>query len=274
MGKALYEAHAECREIFDAASDTLGYDLKQICFEKNDKINSTQYSQPALLTVSMMANAILSQKERADMMMGLSLGEYSALTAAGAFELRQALLLVKKRGELMSGAVGAMTAVIGLKKDRVEALCADVPEVYLANYNTPEQIVIAGKEAALPEAEKKCKEAGGKCMRLKVSGPFHTPLLKDIAAEFNQTLEQTALSLPNTPIITNVTGDLLPESTEGILENLKVHMLSPVNWVGAVEKAISLGAGRFIELGAGKTLCSFVKKINADVEAYTAEEFI
>ena len=201
MGKELYQNYSVAKDIFDRADEVLGYSIKDICFNDEKKLGETEFAQPAILTMSIAAMKVLKEQGvRAEMTAGLSLGEYSAYVASGAMDFEEAVALVQKRGKFMAEAVpsgeGAMYAVIGLDTEAVEAACEEAMKAGLglavpANYNAPGQIVIAGASGAVAEAAKIAKEKGAKmAVKLKVSGPFHTEMLKPAAERLGPELEK------------------------------------------------------------------------------------
>jgi len=275
MGKEFHDNFEICRNTFGEASDALGFDVAELCFESNDLLNQTAYAQPALLTVSIAAYRLLASRGFApDYAMGLSLGEYSALVAAGVLQFADAVKLVHKRGKLMTefAKPGGMVASMGLGADMLNDICQKAAEVGFAacaNYNTPEQIVLAGEHDAIKFCAAEIKKAGGKAIPLKVSGPFHTPLLADAAEKLRDELLQQKVETLKIPIISNLTADMF--HVEHFVNNLEKHMISPVRWTCSVRKAGSLGVDTFIELGSGKTLSGFVKKIDEAVDCFSIE---
>lgn len=275
MGKEFYDSSDICRRVFDEASEALKMDVAALCFEHGDRLNQTEFAQPALLTVSIAAYRLLQHRGfTPTLLMGLSLGEYSALCAAGAINFADAVSLVHKRGRIMTefATPGSMLAVMGLPRDVLEDICAKAENtgfVTCANFNTYDQIVLAGEKGALDFCVPEIKAAGGKAIALKVSGPFHTKLLATAAEKFKDELMQIAVSKPTLPVISNLTADTF--NTENYIEQLTQHMISPVRWVECVEKAKNMGITAFIELGSGKTLVNFVKKIDDGVETFAVE---
>lgn len=264
MGKDIYESYPICRKTFDEASEAVGFDMAKLCFDENDLLNQTEYAQPALLTVGIAAyRLLLSLEEKPDLLMGLSLGEYTALTAAGVFGFADAVRLVHKRGKLMTefASEGGMMASIGIANSVLEDICQNVPGfAACANYNTHEQTVLAGEHATLDACAAEIKKTGGKTIKLKVSGPFHTPLMGKAAEAFTHELNNIAANHDyEVKVISNVDAEIF--DTENYVDILTRHMTSPVRWVSCVEKTISMGADTFTELGSGKTLENFVKKI-------------
>lgn len=271
MGKDFYEKYEESREIFDKASELLGFDMKELCFENEKDINITEYTQPALLTVSVAILRVLEQKGiRPDVCAGLSLGEYCAMVASEVMSFDDAVKTVRQRGILMQEAVplgvGAMCAVLGLDGETVNKVCQGVDDVYVANYNCPGQIVISGKAEAVEQAAGLLKEAGAKrCMMLNVSGPFHSPLLREAGDKLAEVLKDVKLNDGFTiPYVTNVTAEYV-NTTEEIRELLRKQVSSSVMWQQSVENMIAKGVDTFVEIGPGKTLAGFMKRINKEV---------
>ncbi len=271
MGKDFYEKYEESRGIFDKASELLGFDMKELCFENEKDINITEYTQPALLTVSVAILRVLEQKGiRPDVCAGLSLGEYCAMVASEVMSFEDAVKTVRQRGILMQEAVplgvGAMCAVLGLDGETVNKVCQGVDDVYVANYNCPGQIVISGKAEAVEQAAGLLKEAGAKrCMMLNVSGPFHSPLLREAGDKLAEVLKDVKLNDGFTiPYVTNVTAEYV-NTTEEIRELLRKQVSSSVMWQQSVENMIAKGVDTFVEIGPGKTLAGFMKRINKEV---------
>jgi len=275
MGKEFYDNFPVCKKTFDEASNVLGMDMAKLCFEEKELLNQTEYAQPALLTAGISAYRMVMERGFApDILMGLSLGEYTALAAAEAFDFADAVRLVHKRGKIMAELAkdGGMLVSTGVDKDVLEDICQKVAEVGFAacaNYNTHEQIVLAGEHQALEACAVEIKNAGGKAMPLKVSGPFHTPLMSSASEAFSRELAQYAVRETALPVISNVDAELF--AIEHYVDILSKHMVSPVRWVQCVEKAVSMGADTFVELGSGKTLMNFVKKIDGSVKAFAVE---
>lgn len=274
MGKAFYDEFAVARQTFEEASDALGMDVAKLCFEDADKqLALTQFAQPALVTAGIaMYRAYEQEGGRPGLLMGLSLGEYTALAAADVLSFADTVKLVHKRGLLMAefAKPGGMVAVMNLCDESIEELCKsakDVGFVAAANFNTPEQVVISGEKAALDFCVDKVKNVyKGKALPLKVAGPFHTPLMDVAAAKLKDEAAGIAISSANLPIISNVTADVL--TYEDLAEHMSKHMISPVCWDTSVMKAIDMKGKRFIEMGVGETLVNFVKKIDDSVETF------
>jgi len=279
MGKELYQNFDICKDVFDTADNILGFKISNMCFEQNDDLNKTEFTQPAILTMSMAVFKLMQQKGlKADYAAGLSLGEYSALTASGVFDFEDAVKLVRKRGQFMAEAVpagvGAMSAIMNLGADKIQEACneaSDTGKVMIANYNAPGQIVIAGQADAVDKASEICIEKGAKrAIKLNVSGPFHTSMLKPAADKLSKELKNIKLNKMNIPVITNLTGDLVEE--DKIVDTLIKQVMNPVKWEQSVRKLIELGVDTFVEMGPGKTLINFVKKVSKEVAVYNVED--
>lgn len=274
MGQEFYETFPTYRSIIDQGSAILGYDLQDLMVNQEAKLNETVYTQPAILAMSVALTAVLKEELNLEptAVAGLSLGEYSALIASQALSYEEGIALVEKRGRFMTEAVpagvGAMSAVMGLSREVVEATCAEASSkglVIAANYNMPTQIAIAGEVAAVAYAEELLTAKGARrVIRLNVSGPFHTALLKPAADQLAVALGETTFSEMQLPVVTNVTGQVIPSQTE-IVPTLVKQVMSPVYWQDCVETLIADGYDTFVEVGPGKALSSFIKKINKNV---------
>lgn len=282
MGKDLYDHYPVAKEIFDRADAVLGYSIKDICFQDEAKLGETEFAQPAILTMSIAAMKVLEEQGvRADMTAGLSLGEYSAYVASGAMDFEEAVALVQKRGKFMAEAVpsgeGAMYAIIGLDTALVEEACSEATAeiggiAVPANYNAPGQIVIAGKAEAAARAAELAKEKGAKmAVKLKVSGPFHTELLQPAADKLGPELQKMHISPMKIPVYTNVNAEVV-SSEQDIIPILTKQICCPVRWETIVRNMAEAGADAFIELGPGKTLNGFVKRIIKGVVNVNVED--
>ena len=277
MAKDFYDAIPECREVFEEASEASGLDIAALCFEENDKINITEYTQICMLTAeAAILRALEVKGYKADVTAGLSLGEYGALIACGALSRKDAFALVRKRGIYMQEAVpegGAMAAVLALDTAQIEEACKKTEGIVsIANYNCPGQIVITGEEKAVAAAGELCKEAGAKrVVPLKVSGPFHSALLKNAGEQLAEELKSVKLSTPWIPYVSNVTADYVTDASQ-VAELLKQQVSSPVQFTQSIERMIADGVDTFIEIGPGKTLSSFVRKIDRNVKVYNIEK--
>lgn len=280
MGKELYDNFDCVKDIFDRADKALGFKLTDICFGEDERLNQTEYTQPALLTMSTAVSALVKQKGlKCDYAAGLSLGEYSALVEAGVMDFEEAVCLVRKRGRFMTEAVpageGAMCAVLNLDADKILSACESVKDTgrcMIANYNCPGQIVIAGDKAAVEKAAEIVKEMGARrAVMLNVSGPFHTSLLKPASDKLNEELKHITLSDFKVPVITNLTAEVVGSKDE-VTDILTKQVMNPVKWEQSVRKMLELGVDTFVELGPGKTLASFVKKVTKEAAVYNVED--
>lgn len=279
MGKSLYETNEIARQLFDTANELLPFDLKEICFEDSQGvINQTAYTQPAIFTVSHMALAALKEAGiHPDVVAGFSLGEYSALCAANTFSFEEGVQLVAKRGELMGAASGngKMAALLGLDVEKAQAVCDEASFkgiVELANLNCPGQIVIGGEADAVTYACEIAKSHGAKrALILPVSGPFHTSLLKETAQKFGEVLQTKTLKEPQLPIVLNALGDYY-QSDLSLIDLMVKQMATSVKWEASIRKMIEDGVDTFIEVGPGKTLSGFVKKIDRNVKILNIED--
>jgi len=270
MGKALFDAFPEARAVFQAADDALAEPLSRLCFEgPESELVLTRNTQPAILTTSIAAHAAWAARGgTAAFVAGHSLGEYSALVAAGALALPDAVRAVRARGTFMQEAVpagtGAMAAVLGLDAEAVTRICAEVAGsevVSPANYNSPEQTVIAGHAAAVERAAAKLKEAGAKrVVPLAVSAPFHTALMEPAKARLAEVLARCTVSAPKMPVVTNVEAAPTADAAR-VVPLLLSQVSAPVRWVESVRALAAAGVTRVVELGPGKVLGGLVKRI-------------
>ena len=277
MGQDFYEQIPVCKEMFELASKAGGLDVPALCFEENEQINITEYTQIAMLAAEVaMLKAIEEKGLKPDVTGGLSLGEYGALAASGVMSAEDVFKVVRKRGIYMQEAVpngGAMTAVLGLDTEVIEKICAETAgTVSIANYNCPGQIVITGEESAVQAASEKLTEAGAKrCVPLKVSGPFHSRMLAGAGEKLAKELENIEIHDINIPYIANVTADYVTDKAE-VKSLLQKQVSSSVKWQQTVERMIADGVDTFIEIGPGKTLSGFMRKINKDMKVYNVEK--
>lgn len=273
MGADFYRHSKEAKELFDEADQALDFPLKEICFEQNDKLNETSYTQPAMVTTCLAMTRVLTTRGiRPDITAGLSLGEYAAIAAAGALEELDAILLVRKRGLLMEHAVpageGAMCAILGMTGEDLEREVRDIRDVTIANYNCPGQMVITGKTEAVRAAAEHLKTAGAKrTIPLNVSGHFHSPFLRTAGERLREEIEKLALHPLRVPYVANVTAEKV-ERQEEICDLLSGGVSSPVKWQQTMEYMIEEGVDTFVEIGPGRTLSGFLKKINTQVSVY------
>ena len=273
MGKDFYENSSQAAKLFEEASEALGLDMKALCFEENDRLDQTEYTQAALVTTYLaMCRELESRGVKPDITAGLSLGEYAAIAAAGAMSDLDAIRLVRKRGMLMQNTVpageGAMCAILALDEKKIEEVLNEIPDVTIANYNCPGQIVITGKTAAVEMAAARLKEIGARrTLMLNVSGPFHSPMLEPAGAALRQELEQVTFQRLQIPYVTNVNACEITDASE-IPELLVRQMYSPVRWMQSMEYMLKSGVDTFVEIGPGKTLEGFLKKINRNVQVH------
>lgn len=277
MGKDFYEQIPVCKEMFELAGKASGLDVVSLCFEENEQINITEYTQIAMLAAEVaMLKAVEEKGIKPDVTAGLSLGEYGALAASGVMTPEDVFKIVRKRGIYMQEAVpngGAMVAVLGLDTEVIEKICEETPgTVTIANYNCPGQIVITGEEEAVQTAAGKLSEAGAKrCVPLKVSGPFHSPMLAGAGEKLAGELEAVEIHDIQIPYIANVTADYV-KKTEDVKPLLEKQVSSSVKWQQTIERMLADGVDTFIEIGPGKTLSGFMRKINRDVKVLNVEK--
>lgn len=284
MAQDFYQQIPKSKEVFDIASEILKLNMTDLCFVENDNINKTEYTQAALLTSCIsILKAVEIEGLKADITAGLSLGEYSALVSNGVFSFEDAVKLVRKRGMFMEYEVpdglGTMAAILGSDSETVERICREVSlelskPVEPANYNCPGQIVISGEKSAVLEANKRLTDAGAKrAIELKVSGPFHSSMLSGVEEKLQKELEPICLNDMQIPYINNVNADIMNQTDEiQIKELLKKQVSSPVKWEQSVNRMIDLGVDTFIEIGPGKTLSGFIKKIDRTKQVINIEK--
>ena len=273
MGADFYEKSEKSHALYEKAGDMLDLDLKALCFEENDKLDLTEYTQAALVTTCLAMTGVVMEKGlKPDITAGLSLGEYAAISAAGGMDPLDAIRLVRKRGILMASTVpsgvGAMCAVMAMDSDKIEEVIKDIPDVTIANYNCPGQIVLTGKKEGVETAAENLKAAGAKrTVMLNVSGPFHSPLLKPAGDELAKALDEVVLHPLSVPYVTNVDASIV-EEVDKTKDLLRRQVYSPVRWMQSMERIIEEGVDTFLEIGPGKTLAGFMRKINRDVKVY------
>ena len=273
MGKDFYENSKTAAEVIDRASELLGLDMKALCFEENDKLDLTEYTQAAMVTTCLAMTRVAENKGlKADVTAGLSLGEYPAIAIAGGMNDMDAIRLVRKRGILMQNTVptgeGAMCAVISMDAEKIEEVIEPIADVSVANYNCPGQIVITGKTKAVEEAAGKLKEAGARrTIMLNVSGPFHSKMLVPAGEKLAEELENTRFHELKIPYVTNVSAEEVTDirETPGLLTT---QISSPVRWMQSMERMIADGVDTFVEIGPGRTLEGFLRKINRNVKVF------
>jgi len=270
MGLDLYEKFPPAKDTYDRAEQVLKLPIRKLSFAgPEEELRQTRYTQPAILVHSLAVLACLPSLKPA-VAAGHSLGEYSALFAAGALDFDSVLKLVKKRAALMWAEgeknPGTMAAIIGLDRTTVEALCREASGVVVpANYNEPKQTVISGEVAAVKQVAEQAKQKGAlKAVLLPVSGAFHSPLLKESAAEFSDFLSQFEIADPAFPVIANTTGK--PATTrDEVRANLSRQLISPVRWVETMQSAQTMGVMKFLELGPGQVLTGLARRINREL---------
>ena len=273
MGKEFYEQISVSRKVYAIASEVTGLNLPGLCFEKNEQIDITEYTQIAMLTTEAAILAALQEKGvKANVAAGLSLGEYGAILTAGAMSLEDVFRVVRQRGILMQEAVptgGAMCAVLGMDGEKIAKICDETEGIVsVANYNCPGQIVITGEEGAVAVAAEKLKEAGARrCIPLNVSGPFHSKMLVPAGEKLAEELENTRFHELKIPYVTNVSAEEVTDirETPGLLTT---QISSPVRWMQSMERMIADGVDTFVEIGPGRTLEGFLRKINRNVKVF------
>lgn len=277
MGQDFYEQTETGKRIFDKATELMGFSMPQLCFEENDRLDITEYTQAAMVTASIAMMRVLEENGiKPDVAAGLSLGEYCALAAAGVMSDEDAIRTVRQRGILMQEAVpvgeGAMAAILALDASAIEEVTGAMEGVWIANYNCPGQIVISGEKAAVEDACEKLKAAGAKrAVMLNVSGPFHSGMLADAGEKLGEVLSQVELHEPQIPYVANVTAQYVKSAAE-VKELLTRQVSSSVRWQQSVEAMIADGVDTFIEIGPGRTLAGFMKKISREVRTLNVEK--
>ena len=271
MAKDFYDSFEDSKKVFDEADDVL--ELKKICFEENDDINKTEYTQPAMVAAEVAIYEHLKNAGlKADVFAGLSLGEYGALVAAGAMTLADGIKTVRRRGILMQNEVplgmGGMAAVIAMDADKIAEICENTPgKVQIANYNCPGQIVISGEAEAVKAASAALAEAGAKrVIPLNVSGPFHSQMLVPAGEKLYDFLQGVDVAEGFAPYYCNADAEEITDAAK-VKELLKRQVYSSVRWQQTIENMIADGVDTFIEVGPGKTLTGFMKKINREVKS-------
>lgn len=278
MGKDFYDNFGESRAVFDEASTVLGIDMKTLVFEENDKLNLTEFTQIAMLTTCVaQLNVVKRLGFEANVSAGLSLGEYSALVNSEVLSLKDALEIVRKRGIIMDNALPkgttTMAAVIGLSSDEILKVCNETEgQVTIANYNYPGQSVISGEIEAVERASEKLKEIGARrVVPLNVSGAFHSPLLRKAGEELYKVLEPINVKDPTIAYVSNVTGDFVYDNSN-IKELLSKQVYSSVKWEQSVINMVESGVNTFVEIGPGKSLTKFIKKISPKSKALNIDK--
>ena len=280
MGKSLYENINECKEIFDKGEEILEMPIKDIIFDGSEEtLKSTKYNQPAILLTSLACQKALELEGiEADYVAGLSLGEYSGLVYSGVVSFEDGVKLVKSRATIMDEGieegVGSMAAVMKLNKEKVNTLLEEASKfgvVEAANYNCPGQVVITGEVDAIRESVSIAKALGGLCIPLKVSGPFHSSLYEEASFKYYESIKDVEINEPKKVIYSNVLGKPYSKQDD-IRDLLRKQIMSPVLFEDSINHMLDQGIDTFIELGPGKTLSGFVKKIDKKANVYNIED--
>ena len=277
MGQDFYEQTETGKQVIDLATEILGFSVPELCFTKNDRLDITEYTQAAMVTTSIAMTKVLEEKGvKPDVAAGLSLGEYCALYAAGAMTEKDAIATVRQRGILMQEAVpvgqGAMAAILAMDASAIEEVISGIDGVQIANYNCPGQIVISGKKEAVETACEKLKEAGAKrAIMLNVSGPFHSRMLTGAGEKLGEVLEQVEIHPLSIPYVANVTAEYMTDAAD-VKPLLMKQVSSSVRWEQSVRAMLADGVDTFIEIGPGKTLAGFMKKIDRTVKVLNIEK--
>ncbi len=267
MGKDFYEEFPACREVFDIASEASGLDIPKLCFEENEKLDQTECTQICMLAVeAAILKAVEERGIQSSVNAGLSLGEYGALIASKVMDMGDAFRAVRQRGILMQEAVpagGAMAAILSMEAETIEKVCEETEGIVsIANYNCPGQIVITGEERAVEAACEALKAAGARrTVRLNVSGPFHSPMLEEAGRKLGDTLKDVELHAFAVPYVANVTADYVV-SEEKVKNLLCRQVSSSVRWQQSMERLVADGTDTFLEIGPGRTLTGFMRKID------------
>ena len=292
MGKALFEASSAARRVFEQADEVLGFKLSQLCFEgPAEELEDTINAQPAILTVSLACLEAIRERLEAlgqnwqppRFVAGHSLGEYTALVAAGALDFSDALRLVRERGRLMKESgdhrPGGMAAVIGLDRPKLEEMCAQASAdteriVSVANANSPEQFVISGELEALDRAITLIRDAGARTVvPLRISIASHSPLMQQAASRLAEIIDRSPLRDPQVPVVTNIAGQVRT-SADHIRGELASQMVAPVEWVGSVREMVANGVDTFVEIGPGQVLSRLIRRISGDVKAISLNDAV
>ena len=281
MGKEMAEKFPVAKEVFQEADDALGYSITEIAFAgPEEELIKTNNTQPAILTTSYACFKVFEQHGiKGEVLAGHSLGEYSALVASGAVDFKDAVKIVNKRGQYMADAApmgtAGMAAILGLDKEPLKQVCLEAASVGIvepANYNCPGQIVIAGENAALDKAMELALAAGAKrAIKLNVSGPFHSSLIKRAGERLSLELEQIQINNPQVPVVVNITAEEI-FGAEDIIPSLVDQVSNSVRWDESVERMIAMGVDTFVEVGPGKVLSGLIKKINKGVTILNVED--
>lgn len=278
MGKDFYEQSAEVRELFSQASDMLQLDMEALIFQENEQLHETEYTQAAMVLTSLAMTRVVRKTGIVPVITaGLSLGEYTAIAAAGGMSELDAIRLVRQRGILMQNTVpsglGAMCAILGCDTEVIETVLHGIPGATIANYNCPGQIVITGDVHAVETAAEVLKQKGAKrTVMLHVSGPFHSPMLRPAGENLKIELENIQFHKLNIPYVTNVTGDVV-QTTDDTIHLLAKQVYSPVRWMDCMKTMAAYGVDTFVEIGPGKTLTGFAKKTDRELNVINIETY-
>lgn len=276
MGKDLYDNSALAKELFDRANKILGFDITSLMFSgTDDDLKQTKVTQPAVFLHSVIMAKVLGDKFKPDMTAGHSLGEFSALVAAGALSFDDGLTLVSKRAQAMQKACelnpSTMAAIIGMEDAVIEQVCSEIDGIVPANYNCPGQLVISGTNEGIDKAIARFTEMGAKrALKLSVSGGFHSPMMEPARAELEKAINEVSFSAPVCPVYQNVTASPVTDPAE-IKKNLVAQLTSPVRWTQTMQNMIANGLTEIVEVGPGAVLQGLMRKINRDIAASAAQ---
>ena len=276
MGKDLYDNSALAKELFDRANKILGFDITSLMFSgTDDDLKQTKVTQPAVFLHSVIMAKVLGDKFKPDMTAGHSLGEFSALVAAGALSFDDGLTLVSKRAQAMQKACelnpSTMAAIIGMEDAVIEQVCSEIEGIVPANYNCPGQLVISGTNEGIDKAIARFTEMGAKrALKLSVSGGFHSPMMEPARAELEKAINEVSFSAPVCPVYQNVTASPVTDPAE-IKKNLVAQLTSPVRWTQTMQNMIANGLTEIVEVGPGAVLQGLMRKINRDIAASAAQ---
>ncbi|MBP5667350.1 MAG: ACP S-malonyltransferase [Salinivirgaceae bacterium] len=279
MGKDLYDNSALAKELFDRANKILGFDITSLMFSgTDDDLKQTKVTQPAVFLHSVIMAKVLGDKFKPDMTAGHSLGEFSALVAAGALSFDDGLTLVSKRAQAMQKACelnpSTMAAIIGMEDAVIEQVCSEIDGIVPANYNCPGQLVISGTNEGIDKAIARFTEMGAKrALKLSVSGGFHSPMMEPARAELEKAINEVSFSAPVCPVYQNVTASPVTDPAE-IKKNLVAQLTSPVRWTQTIQNMIANGLTEIVEVGPGAVLQGLMRKINRDIPATAAQSLI
>ncbi len=275
MGKELYEASEEAKTLFEKANEIVGFRITDIMFDgSEEELKQTNVTQPAIFIHSVVMAKVMGENFKPDMVAGHSLGEFSALVAAGAMSFEDGLKLVIQRANAMQAATeiteGTMAAILGLEDEQVESICQEIDGVVPANYNCPGQLVISGERKGIEAACEKFTEAGARrALILPVGGAFHSPLMEPARADLAKAIENTPFNEPRCPVYQNVTAKPVTDPAQ-IKENLVAQLTAPVRWTQTMQNMIAEGANAVVEVGPGKVLQGLFKKVDRKFETSSA----